>query len=358
MEIVKTMQLSPAQFSQLSEMWNEEYPLNLKDRFALLIDEGSNIRHYIINDEYENIRAWAMLFDKDDETRFSIIVKKENQGEGLGKSLIRALQNDCNSFNGWVIDHNNDLKSDGTHYLTPLDFYRKIGFKVSHDVRIDTDIIQCVKVHWSSHQETFTTWNNIAQLYEEKFMPMQYYNQSYDLFCNLLPKSTCSLLELGCGPGNISKYILDRHSNIQLHGIDIAPNMIDLAIKNNPAATFQVMDIRNIHSIPKKFNGIIGGFCLPYLNQKEADQLFADCRALLHDYGIIYMSFVEGEYHQSEYKTGSGGRVFFNYHPLEGLIGQMQSNGFYNFETLKVEYPLKDNATEIHTIIIAEKSGQ
>lgn len=30
------------------------------------------------------------------------------------------------------------------------------------------------------YQETFETWNKIAGLYEEKFMDLDLYNQSYD----------------------------------------------------------------------------------------------------------------------------------------------------------------------------------
>lgn len=354
MEIQKNVQLSPTQISQLSELWNQEYPTNLNDRFGVLLDESSNLRHYIITNSNGDIDAWAILFEKDDETRFSIIVNKEHQGRGLGKALIRALQEDCNAFYGWVIDHNNDLKADGSNYLSPLEFYTKIGFKVLKDVRIDTEMIHCVKVYWSSDQETFETWNNVAHLYEEKFMPMDFYNASYDAFCALLPSAESTLLELGCGPGNISKYMLDRHPNFKWHGIDISQNMIDLAAKNNPSATFEVMDIREIATIKNKFHGIIGGFCIPYLNEQEVQQLFENCRALLQPEGCIYISFLEAESYKSEYKEGSGGRVLFHYHSLNRIQEELQLLDFNHFETFHVDYPVSNHSNEVHTLIIAQ----
>lgn len=52
-------------------------------------------------------------------------------------------------------------------------------------------------------------------------------------------------------------------------GIDIAPNMVVLAIRNNPTGIFSVMNCRNIGDSDGKFDGIIGGFCLPYLSKEE-----------------------------------------------------------------------------------------
>ncbi len=69
--------------------------------------------------------------------------------------------------------------------------------------------------------------------YQEKFMNLSLYNETYDLFCNLLSMTKPKVLEIGCGPGNISKYILTKNSNFQIHGIDISPNMINLARINN-----------------------------------------------------------------------------------------------------------------------------
>jgi len=33
------------------------------------------------------------------------------------------------------------------------------------------------------YQETFETWNKIASLYQERFMDLDLYNESYDLIC-------------------------------------------------------------------------------------------------------------------------------------------------------------------------------
>jgi 2-polyprenyl-3-methyl-5-hydroxy-6-metoxy-1,4-benzoquinol methylase len=110
------------------------------------------------------------------------------------------------------------------------------------------------------YEETFNTWNNIAAIYQDKFMDLQLYNDSYDFICNSLTIYKAKLLEIGCGPGNISKYLLSKKPDFDILGIDIAPNMIQLAKVNNPTATFKVMDSRQIMDLNTKYDGIICGF--------------------------------------------------------------------------------------------------
>jgi trans-aconitate methyltransferase len=145
------------------------------------------------------------------------------------------------------------------------------------------------------NKETFETWNKIALLYQNKFMDFELYNETYDFICNSIIKEKAKILEIGCGPGNITKYLLSKRPDFNIYGIDIAPNMIELAKKNNPTADFKVMDSRQISEIKTKFDGIICGFCLPYLSQIESSKLIYDSYNLLTDNGLIYISFVEGD---------------------------------------------------------------
>ncbi len=122
-----------------------------------------------------------------------------------------------------------------------------------------------------NYQETFETWNKLASLYQDKFMDLELYNESYDAFCNSIAKDNAKILEIGCGPGNITKYLLSKRPNYQIYGIDVAPNMIELARENNPTARFDVMDCRNISEINQDFDGIVCGFCLPYLSEGDGE---------------------------------------------------------------------------------------
>jgi len=206
------------------------------------------------------------------------------------------------------------------------------------------------------YKETFETWNKVASLYQDKFMNLDLYNETYDFICNSMVKNNSRLLEIGCGPGNISKYLLNKRPDFDIFGIDVAPNMVKLAIKNNPTANFGVMDIRKINELKSTFDGIICGFCLPYLSQSDSEKLISDSYNLLNENGFIYISFVEGEPSMSGFKIGSSGdRCYFYYHQLDEIKEQLIACKFEKLKIFKVEYKINDKEKEIHTILIAKK---
>ena len=66
-------------------------------------------------------------------------------------------------------------------------------------------------------KETTETWNNMASLYEEKFMYLDIYNETYKAFVNALPNGNAKVLEIGCRPGNITHYLLTQRLVLSVH---------------------------------------------------------------------------------------------------------------------------------------------
>jgi 2-polyprenyl-3-methyl-5-hydroxy-6-metoxy-1,4-benzoquinol methylase len=206
------------------------------------------------------------------------------------------------------------------------------------------------------YKETFETWDKVALLYQDKFMNLDLYNDTYDFICSSIPKDKAELLEIGCGPGNITKYLLSKRPDFDILGIDIAPNMIELAKRNNPTASFAVLDSRQISNLTTKYDGIVCGFCLPYLSQTDSVKLISDCSRLLKEKGLIYLSFVEGDPTKSDFQVASSGdRIYFQFHNLDDLTELLTENDFDNLKISRVEFKKSENKNEIHTILTAMK---
>jgi len=196
----------------------------------------------------------------------------------------------------------------------------------------------------------------MASLYEEKFMHLDLYNETYDAILATIPKQNAKVLEIGCGPGNIAKYLLTKRPYLDYFGTDIAPKMVELAKKNIPNARFALLDSRNLGVLKDRFDAIVCGFCLPYITSKDLPKFLSDCANKLNSKGILYISFVEGDPKDSNFKTNNtGDRVFFNYHELTSLKKELILNGFADFEVQSVKFRRTVDVAENHTILTAVK---
>ncbi|MCA0426903.1 MAG: class I SAM-dependent methyltransferase [Bacteroidetes bacterium] len=206
-------------------------------------------------------------------------------------------------------------------------------------------------------EETFQTWNSLANLYQEKFMNMDLYNSTYSLFCDAIPQPNPHLLELACGPGNITQFLLRLRPDFKILATDYAPAMVELAAKNNPRAECRVLDAKRMGELQSRFHGILAGFYIPYLNSDECEMFFLDSAKSLVEGGILYFSFVEGDSNLSGFKTGSKGlRVYFNYHPIQQILRALNKTGFVVLHKQEIPYPNPDSS-EFHTVIIARFTG-
>ncbi len=205
--------------------------------------------------------------------------------------------------------------------------------------------------------QTLQNWNLLAQAYQDKFMAMDLYNATYDQFCEAITKDEARILELGCGPGNITKYLLDQKPNYSILATDTAPSMIALGKINVPKAQFQLLDVRDMLALNQTFDAILGGFVVPYLNTKETEQFIADSYQMLNDNGILYFSCIEKETAYSETQTSSDGKVTMevNYHEASYLLASLEKNNFHLLSLFRVDYPKPNGTNDVHLVIIAKK---
>ena len=175
---------------------------------------------------------------------------------------------------------------------------------------------------------TIGIFDKYASQYQEKYMAHAPYVGTYDYLVNLVAEGA-NILDVACGPANISKYLYDRIAKLKITGCDLSAQMIRLAKLNLPDGKFELRDSRDIDSMAATFDVVISGFALPYLSQLEAKKFIVDARARLNSGGLLYLSTMEGSYEDSGYpEHATGDNIFIYYHDADFLLQHLSENNF------------------------------
>jgi cyclopropane fatty-acyl-phospholipid synthase-like methyltransferase len=205
--------------------------------------------------------------------------------------------------------------------------------------------------------KTIAVYNQYVTAYEQKFMNFDLYNDTFDAVLEKIPTNS-NVLELGCGPGNVIKYFLNKRTDLKITGIDLAPEMIKRAQEINPSATFRLMDIRHANDIENQFELVIGAFCLPYLPYGDLPTFFQQLNSLTLKNGFIYLSCMEGEREKSGFeKTSFTGdcEMYIYYHQRSAIEDLLSQNGFQIEHFYTKDYPETDGTVTKDVIYIAKK---
>ncbi|MBV6478162.1 MAG: Undecaprenyl-phosphate 4-deoxy-4-formamido-L-arabinose transferase [Ignavibacteria bacterium] len=117
--------------------------------------------------------------------------------------------------------------------------------------------------------------NEIASERNKWIRRNRYYYENLINFLNLNINEDSSIIEIGCGTG----YLLSKLKSSRAAGIDISPEMIKQAERENPQIKFYLMDAEEI-SIDEKFDYIIISDTVGYFDdvQKAFEQLHKLCK--------------------------------------------------------------------------------
>lgn len=207
------------------------------------------------------------------------------------------------------------------------------------------------------HLHTIEVYNRHVSEYVNKFMGLDLYKDTFASFLEYVP-TNANVIELGCGPGNVVKYLKAKRPDLDFLGIDLAPEMIAEAKRQNPGSRFELMDIRNADQINQKFTAVIAAFCLPYISYNHVYALFANLEKLTVDNGILYLSCMEGTRQRSGYeKTSFTGtdEMYINYYEREEIELLLKEHDFNIQAFYTKDYPETDGSTTTDLIYISKK---
>jgi len=200
-------------------------------------------------------------------------------------------------------------------------------------------------------------FDKYAPLYEAKYMSVAKYHESLEIFTASLSSAFASILELACGPGNITKYLLDKVPTLKILATDLSPAMLRLAHSNSPTASFLLLDCRSILELKSKYDAIICGFGLPYISKEDAIQMIKDASKSLNNGGLIYFSTMEDDYSKSGYKTSStdpSEGLFTYFHQEDYLVAALKKHDFEIIHISRVAYTDDNDQHVVDLTIIGQ----
>jgi hypothetical protein len=153
-DITLHTRLNPFQREAVRRLWNSEYPESLQletpEDFEHYLENLPEKMHYLVM-ENQHILGWGMTFRRETATWFAMILDSSIHGKGIGSQILQRMKLAHKELFGWVIDHGNAPKADGTLYLSPLEFYRKNGCLVDETIRLELPTISAVQIRFN-HQ--------------------------------------------------------------------------------------------------------------------------------------------------------------------------------------------------------------
>ncbi|MBL8011254.1 MAG: class I SAM-dependent methyltransferase [Flavobacteriales bacterium] len=181
-------------------------------------------------------------------------------------------------------------------------------------------------------------FDRYAARYASKYADVGRYIPSLGAFLDLLPEGS-DVLELACGPGNVSTVLLTRRPDLRLLGTDLAPAMLAIAREQLPGATFERMDQRAMRTLGRRFHGIVCAFGLPYLNATEVTALIADAAAVLRSGGALYLSTMEEVPARSAWEGPTEQeRILMHYHAGADVVRDLMNAGLQVRHTHRSSY--------------------
>jgi trans-aconitate methyltransferase len=201
-------------------------------------------------------------------------------------------------------------------------------------------------------------FDEFAAEYAKRFNSIDSYLSAINKFCDLVRVDKPKILELACGPGNITKYLKQMFPDSKYIAIDLAAKMIDIAREQVSDVDFRIMDMKNISTFNIRFDLIMCSFGLPFLSKNDAAELIADCSSLLNKGGAVYISTMEGNELQAGFESTSfsgDSKVYFNYHIQKDIENSLRANSFDIHEIIRQDYHEPDGTILVDMIFITIK---
>src|SRR5690554_5397591 len=134
-------------------------------------------------------------------------------------------------------------------------------------------------------KKTIQVYNLCANDFVQEYMDIGVFREFIQEFSDLL-KTGAYILDLGCGPGNVGKFLMEQNKRYRLVGVDLSPEMLKLAKRYVPKGRFILMDLRDL-KLEERFDAVIASFCIIHIDIDNTMDLLKKTLNLLNTGGYL-----------------------------------------------------------------------
>jgi SAM-dependent methyltransferase len=168
-----------------------------------------------------------------------------------------------------------------------------------------------------------------AEQYIELFASCVYMHaEDLDLINRNLSEQTGAVLDVGCGPGQLTEHL--RTLGVNATGIDLVPEFIKHATAAVPDGRYLLGSMQQLPAPNGSLAGILAWYSLIHVAPSELDIVLIELRRAMGLGGAL----VAGFFHGAEIVGFEHGIVKAYYWPVDDFSDRLQQAGFTEIERL------------------------
>ena len=151
--------------------------------------------------------------------------------------------------------------------------------------------------------------------------------------------------ELGCGPGQVARYLKDR--GVDMRGVDLSPAMARVAGSLNPDISFSQGDMLALNFPDNSLAAIVLFYSIIHIQRDAVTQALQEMSRVLTPNGKVFLAFHggEGELHRDEW-YGEKVSIDFRLFQAAEMAGYLEAAGFHDIKIIErdpyeFEHPTK-----------------
>lgn len=168
--------------------------------------------------------------------------------------------------------------------------------------------------------------------------------QLLDEFANSM-KGVGVVCELGCGPGQVARYLKDR--GVNMRGIDLSLEMVRVATRLNPDILFEQGDMLSLTLDDDSLAAIVLFYSIIHIKREDVTRALQEMHRVLTPGGRLFLTFHggEGELHRDEW-YGETVSIDFHLFQRDEMSSYLEAAGFGDIKVVErapyeFEYPTK-----------------